>query len=64
MTALQVLENNNLVPLQTSLLLVTRPQFLQNGKNRAILEYLLYVPSALDRGCDNLQIPCDYLHRR
>lgn len=58
MTTLQVLENNNLVPLQTSLLLATRPQFLQNGKNRAIPDYLLYMPSASDRGCDHLQIPC------
>lgn len=41
MTTLQIFENNNLVPLQTSLLLVTQPEFLQNGENLAILDYLL-----------------------
>ena len=63
-TALQMLENNSLVPLQNSLLFVTRPQCLQKGKHSAILEYLLHMPSALDRSRDNLQIPCDHSHCR
>lgn len=40
MTTLWVFEHNNLVPLQTSLLLVMHPQFRQKLKNLAILEYL------------------------
>lgn len=50
MTTLQMFENNNLVPLQISLLLVMHPQFLQKAKNLAILEYLFYMPSGLYPG--------------
>lgn len=64
MTALQMLENSSLVPLQNSLLFVTHPRRLQKGKLPAILEYLLHMPSALDERRDNLQIPCDRSHCR
>lgn len=45
-----MLENNNLVPLLTFLLLVTRLQFLQKGENLAIPEYLVRMPTALYMG--------------
>lgn len=65
MTTLQIFENNNLVPLQTSLL-VTQPEFLQNGENLAILDYLLntYAKCFIAKVLPHLQIPCDYPHHR